>query len=113
LLESWALGIPCIVQELPCYTPYTDMTFKDANGLQNQLDKLFKDNKKYMKVVKQGIHTVDYGGKGAPKGWWLEKNLSQWNKLFTLPQKSINIDLTKINKRNNKVDNNSKLDLSI
>ncbi len=95
LIESWALGIPAIVQDLDPYRPYTDMLFKDANDLQNQLDRLFRDQKRYTKIIKQNRHIVDYGDKNSPDGWWIEKNLMPWMKLFTLPQKTIKIDLTK------------------
>jgi len=95
LLESWALGIPCIVQDLSCYSPYTKMTFKDNNELQIQLDNLFKDKKKYIKTVKNNRKIIDYGDTRSPNGWWLEKNLSKWFQLFTAPQKTIRLDLTK------------------
>lgn len=96
LLEGWSLGIPVIAQDLPCYSPYTDMLFHDNASLQEQLDKLFRDIPKYMKIVKQNRHIVDYGDKNAPNGWWIEKNLHPWYNLFTLPQKTLRYDLTRL-----------------
>lgn len=116
LLESWSLGIPSIVQDLPCYSQYTNWIFKDSNGLQNQLDKLFQDNKRYKKIIKQNRHIVDYGdNKLLPNGGWLEKNLSKWNEIFTLPQKTLRFDLTKIKMQqqiNKSTDQGIELDLS-
>ena len=94
LLESWALGFPVVAQDLPCYSPYTDLVFKDNNQLQNKLDSLFVDKKRYMKMVKENRHIVDFGdNKHAPTGWWIEKNLQTWYSLFTLPQKTLQHDL--------------------
>ena len=95
LLEGWSLGIPVIAQDLPCYSPYTDMTFRDNGQLQNQLDGLFKSKKHYMSVVRKCRRIVDYGDGMSPNGWWLEKNLQPWYSLFTLPQKTLTLDLTK------------------
>lgn len=93
LVESWALGIPAIVQDLPCYSTYTDSTFKDMNQLQDKIDGLLRDPKKYERTIKQNRNTVDYGDSISPNGWWMEKNLQGWFNLFTIPQKSINADI--------------------
>jgi len=95
LIESWSLGIPAIVQDLAPYSKYTDSTFTDNNSLQNKLDDLFKDKKRYMKTVKRNRHIVDFGDNNAKAGWWLEKNLWHWNRLFTINQKTLRLDLRK------------------
>ena len=95
LLEGWALGIPVIAQDLKCYTPYTDMVFRDNDGLQRQLDKLLGNRRHYMSTVRHCRKVVDYGDDKSPNGWWLEKNLQQWYSLYTLPQKTLMFDLTK------------------
>lgn len=109
LLEGWSIGIPVIAQNISCYKPYTDMVFDDANGLQNQLDCLFRTKDKYKSVVKDNRHFVDYGRPnvaGFENGAWLEKNLD-WSinngkgqrgghySVYTLPQKTLNLDLVK------------------
>lgn len=112
LLESWSLGIPCIVQNLICYNQYTNMVFDDANSLQNQIDGLFKHRDKYKKIIKENRYIIDMGRPNFPgleNGGWLEKNInwqvnSKTNKgeigghysLFTLPQKTLQVDLNKI-----------------
>jgi glycosyltransferase involved in cell wall biosynthesis len=98
LVESWALGIPVIAQNLPLYSKYTDNVFNDSNDLQNKLDNLFKNEETYREEIRRNRHTVDYGDKNAPNGWWLEKNLTPWAKFFTLPQKTLNINLDDIAK---------------
>ena len=94
LLEGWSLGIPVIAQDLPCYSPYTSTLFRDNNGLQNQLDRLFKGKKQFMNEVRHNRNVVDYGDKMSPKGWWLEKNLQMWYDLYTMPQRTLAYDLT-------------------
>ena len=44
-IETSALGIPCICQDLEPYSKYTDTVFKDSNDLQNQIDAILKDKK--------------------------------------------------------------------
>jgi len=93
LIESWALGIPVIAQNLPLYSKYTDLTFNDGNDLQNRIDDVLRDEETYMDIISHNKYIVDYGDTHAPNGWWLEKNSTKWTKLFMLPQKSINIDV--------------------
>jgi len=111
LHEGWALGYPVIAQDLECYNQHTDALFKDNNQLQNQLDKLFTDHKKYRKVVKDNRFKIDYGYKQHQNGLWVEKNISKWYQLFTMPQRTIKIDLEKFQP---KVENNViNLDLKV
>jgi O-antigen biosynthesis protein len=99
LLESYALGIPCITQDLPCYSKYHDLVFKDANGLQNQLDKVLRDKDRYKKIVRENRIKVDTGPIGSDghfqNGAWLEKNINKWYRLYSLPQKTLCLDLRK------------------
>lgn len=104
LIESWALGIPVIAQNICTYNKYTDSVFDTSNDLQNKLDDLFKDDKKFKRIIKDNRYCVDYKGIEAPYGYWLEKNLQPWHNLFTLPQKTIKINIKK--------DKGVKLDLS-
>jgi len=100
LIESWALGIPVFAQNLPCYSKYTDMLFDNGDDLENKIDRFLKDPKLFKKTVKKNRDTVDYKGKGAPHGWWLEKNLQKWYNMYAIPQKMLEIDLTKIKDKN-------------
>lgn len=111
LHEGWALGYPVIAQDLECYNKHTDAVFKDNNQLQNQLDKLFQSPKKYRKVVKDNRFKIDYGYNIHPQGLWIEKNIATWHQLFTMPQRTIKIDLSKYQP---KVENNViNLDLKV
>lgn len=97
LLESWALGIPSISQNLPIYNKYTDMVFDNANDLDNKLNWLFKDRQTYRKHIKENRNFIDYGKtsiKYFEKGAWIEKNLDKWLSIHTLPQRTISYDLT-------------------
>ena len=94
LLEGWALGIPVITQDLEPYRPYTDMLFNDENELQDRLDYVLKDKKRYMKMVKENRKIVDYGNPQAPNGWWLEKNMGTHFGLFMIPQKTMTVDIS-------------------
>jgi hypothetical protein len=93
LIESWALGIPIITQDLPLYSRYHDLSFKDANGLQDKLDHLLSDRDRYKEIITRNRNIIDFGDENSPNGWWLEKNLTPWAKFFTLPQKTLNINL--------------------
>jgi hypothetical protein len=94
LLESWALGIPVYAQNLPCYNKYTDMVFNNGDDLEIKINNFLNDSKKFKKTVKKNRDAVDYNGKLAPRGWWLEKNLQQWYNIFAIPQKTLELNLT-------------------
>jgi glycosyltransferase involved in cell wall biosynthesis len=96
LLEGWALGIPVIGQDITTYNKYTDIVFNDANQLQNKLDYVLKDREHYKKLVIDNRKIVDFGSSNIPGlryGAWLEKNLSSWIQLYTMPQRQLTIDL--------------------
>ena len=95
-IESWGLGIPAICQNLPMYADHSDLVFNDANDLQNQIDRVLQSENKYRKIVRDNRHIVDYGDSKAPTGYWLEKNIAPWYKLFTLPQKKIGIPISQL-----------------
>jgi glycosyltransferase involved in cell wall biosynthesis len=96
LIEAWALGIPFIGSNLPTYSNYTDSVFNDLNELQNKIDGILSDKTKFKKIIRENRNIIDYGNSISPNGWWLEKNLSTWYKLFTLPPKSINLDYSTV-----------------
>jgi hypothetical protein len=93
LIESWALGIPSIVQDCACYSPHTGSVFKTADDLQNQVDRLFSSSEVYGESVRLGKNVVDFGDKNAPFGYWLERNIGVYRKLLSLPQRTMKINL--------------------
>jgi len=97
LVESWALGIPSIVQECACYSKYTDNRFITANDLQKKIDYILKSKKNYLETVKHGRDIVEHGDSNAKNGYFLEDNLDIHKKLFMLNQKTMKI---KINQNN-------------
>lgn len=113
LHEGWSLGLPVIAQDLECYNQHTDMTFKDNNQLQDQLDKLFKDPKHYKKVIKDNRHKIDYGYHLHKNGMWIEKNINQWYQLFTLPQKTLKLDLDRYKSSKAPKNNESVINLDL
>lgn len=92
-LEMSALGIPCVCQNLVPYQKYTDLLFDDANDLQNQFDKILKNKKTYLKIVKYNRNIIDYGDHNSPNGWWLEKNMNIWLQQFMIAQKTLHYDI--------------------
>lgn len=92
--EMAALGIVPLCQDLHPYRKYTDMRFKDANELQNLLDNVLQDKDKYLNIIKHNREIIEVGDSNSPKGWWLEKNMDQWYKLFCIQQKTLSFDLT-------------------
>lgn len=100
LIEAWALGVPIIAQDIITYNKYTNLVFKDADSLQNKLDHVLSDPKRYREIVEHHRNIVDYGEKPYfPNGAWLEKNTGMWMNLFTLPQKTLIADVTKVTEK--------------
>lgn len=96
LIECWSLGIPVIAQNLPLYSKYTDSVFTDANDLQNKIDETLKSENYYRKTVQSNRKVVDYGDENSPDGWWLEKNMAKWFKLFTMPNKKMSVSRSQL-----------------
>ena len=113
LHEGWGAGLPVIAQDLECYNKHTDMLFKDNNQLQNQLDNLFNDDKKYRKIVKNNRSKIDNGYKQHPNGLWIEKNIQKWYDLFTLPQKTLSLDLQRYTRQVRKSSNDGIINLDL
>ena len=111
LIEAWSLGIPCIAQNLEPYSKYTDLTFNDPNALQNKLDYLFSDRSRYKKIIKDNRHVIDYGDHNSQNGWWLEKNLTKWMEIYTIPQKTLGFDLELVKQHLHRKEEGIKLDL--
>jgi len=93
LIESWSLGIPIVAQNLPLYSKYTDYVFDDVVDLQKQLDRILLNPVKYKKLIQSNREIVDHGDVHAPNGWWLEKNMRTWDRIFTMPKRAISVKL--------------------
>jgi hypothetical protein len=93
-IEMAAMGIPCICQDLEPYQGYTEAIFRNANDLQNQIDKYLGNKMAYMDKVVNDRNIVDNGDRLAPNGWWLERNMNKWLDQFSIAQKTMKFDLT-------------------
>lgn len=102
-LEMGALGIPCICQDLAPYKKYTNLRFNTADDLQMQLDTVLKNKETYMDCVKHNRNIIEHGDSNSPNGWWLEKNMDKWFKLFCISQKTMRFDLRKFDAQQSKI----------
>jgi hypothetical protein len=93
LLEAWALGIPVFVQDNECYKTYTPNVFRDGNDIENMISSLRNSEKKLVDEIKIGKQVVDFGDHNAPNGWWLENNMSVHRYIYSLPQRTMKINL--------------------
>ncbi len=95
-LEMGALGIPCICQDLVTYRKYTNTRFKTADDLALQLDTILKSKEAYMDNIKHNRNIIENGDSNSPNGWWLEKNMEKWLRLFCINQRVMRFDLRKL-----------------
>lgn len=100
LLESWAMGIPVIVQDCECYRRYTPDLFSTADELDSIVSSKISDPKGMIDKVLAGRRIVDHGDNNSPNGWWLENNMSMHNRIFTIPQKTMKVDMNLMEKIN-------------
>ena len=99
-VESSAIGIPGVFQNLITYNKYTNSLFNDANDLQDQIDSILSSKDKYLDVVRHNRDIVDNGDSNSPNGWWLENNMDKWKDLYGISQRTIKVNLSKeINRR--------------
>ena len=83
LLEAAASRIPFLGQDLVTYNKFTDSVFKDANGLQNQIDRIFKSDKSLNEEINKNNNFMDNDtSEDRNKGWWLENNLHYHTDIF-------------------------------
>jgi len=92
-IEAFAMGIPIFAQNLEPYQMYPHTLFDTAEDLQNKMSLLFQNKKKYKQMVEQNKLIVDNGCPNAPNGWWLERNLSEWVKLFKMRTKCMDVNI--------------------
>jgi hypothetical protein len=102
-LEFSALGIPMAGQNICTYNKYTDILFNGPNDLDIITNKLFFERdseERYRNIIEQQRKVID--GENGSSGWWLEKNIGTYYKLYSLPQKTIKFDFTSSEDKNNK-----------
>lgn len=95
-LECSALGIPMIGQNIVTYNKYTDQVFNDSNDVEAWIEKLFfapDARDRVANMLTNNRKIVD--GDNGSKGWWLEKNLATYYKLYSLPQNTVKIAFEK------------------
>lgn len=94
-LEFSALGIPMAGQNICTYNKYTDLVFNDGNELDNIINALFFSNnsqKTYYDIIINQRKIID-GTNQPGTGWWLEKNIQKYYNLYSIPQKTLEIDI--------------------
>ena len=92
-LEAAALGTPLVAQRINIYEPYTDLLFDNEDELEKLLSKITSDKQLFIKIIKKQKRELDSGRNG--KGWWLEDNISDWTKLYSMTKKCIAVDVVK------------------
>lgn len=93
LIEAWSMGIPILVQKCECYNKYTSDVFEDGNDLDNKISELIRDKKTMIDKLVAGRRIVDFGDNNAVNGWWLEKNMNVHDMIFSIPQRTMRIDM--------------------
>lgn len=88
VLESSALGVPCLCQDLPTYRPYTDLLWKDSKELDDYIHTLLHNKAIYMGHV-TSLHEK------LNKGYWLEDHMNDWMELYNIPQRTLCLSLQK------------------
>jgi len=93
LIEAWSMGIPIFVQDIECYHKYTSNLFTTADDLENKISEIRSNQKTLIDQLKLGMNNVNVGDHNAPDGWWLERNMSKHYELFSIPQRTMKIDM--------------------
>lgn len=94
-LEFSALGIPMAGQNICTYNKYTDLVFNDGHDLDNIINKLFfqKDSEKTYADIIINQRNVIEGTDKPCTGWWLEKNLQKYYNLYSIQQKTLQMEI--------------------
>jgi hypothetical protein len=95
-LEFSALGIPMCGQNICTYNKYTKLVFNTGSDIDQICDKLFfsADSEEFYKnIIIEQRNIIDSPSKLSLNGFWLEKNISPYYKLYSIDPKTINIDL--------------------
>lgn len=83
LLEASSCRIPFVGQNITTYNKFTDSVFTTADDLQNQIDRIFKDDKSLNDEINNNSTFMDNDTtEDRNKGWWLENNLHYHTDIF-------------------------------
>ena len=95
-LEFSALGIPMIGQNISTYNKYTKLVFNDGSDIDKLMNKLFfnKDSESYYhNIITSQRKVIDEPSALSPTGFWLEKNIQQYYSLYSIPQKTVTVEV--------------------
>lgn len=93
-MEMAALGIPMIGQNIVTYNKFTDQVFDTTDDIDIWIDKMFfrKDSRDFTaNMIIKNRQIID--GNGPNGSWWLEQNIGKFYQLYTLQQKTINLNI--------------------
>ena len=94
-LEFSALGIAMCGQNISTYNKYTKLVFDNGNDIDRIINKLFleKDSEAYYHtIITQQRKIIEEKSPLSPNGFWLEKNIAPYYNLYSIPQKTVQID---------------------
>lgn len=95
-LEFSALGIPMCGQNISTYNKYTKLVFDNGDDIDKLTEKLFFSNDSeeyYRQVITQQRNIIESKSPLSPNGFWLEKNIGKYYQLYSIPQKTVKVDL--------------------
>jgi hypothetical protein len=95
-LEFSALGIPMCGQNISTYNRYTKLVFNTGDDIDNLCENLFFKNDSseyYRNVIVEQRNIIENKSLIAENGFWLEKNIAKYYNLYSIPQKTVVVDL--------------------
>ena len=95
-LEFSALGIPMCGQNICTYNKYTKLVFDTGEDIDKLCEQLFfsKNSEEYYKeIIVQQRNIIDNPSPLSATGYWLEANIKPYYELYSIPQKTMTIDL--------------------
>lgn len=108
--ESAAMGIPCVLQDNACYERCPCPKFNNSDQLKYEVERLLASEEYYLDEVRKNRNYVDSDTSEGNNGWWLEKNINKWYDLFTVSQKTIEVNLENIKLSNKILDSDKVVD---
>lgn len=95
-LEFSALGIPMCGQNISTYNRYTKLVFDNGDDIDKLCENLFFKNDSseyYRNVIVEQRNIIENKTIIAENGFWLEKNISKYYNLYSIPQKTVVVDM--------------------
>ena len=88
-LETSALGIPMIGQNISTYNKYTNQVFSKPVDIDKWIERLFflHDSKDYV------ANMLQKNRKEVEEKWWLESNLIHYYELYSMQQRMVEINV--------------------